>query len=111
MTITREQPTDAHPLPRDCTFTESDWRVLAGYWHPVAFSHEVGSAPVYARLLDVDLVVWRTSQGAMVARNLCLHRGSELTQGRLDGDELVCAYHGWRYGPGSGRSRPGPSRG
>ncbi len=99
MTITRAQPADAHPLPRGCTFTEPDWRVLADYWHPVAFSHEVGSAPAHARLLDMDLVVWRTSQGVMVARNLCLHRGSELTQGRLDGDELVCAYHGWRYGP------------
>jgi phenylpropionate dioxygenase-like ring-hydroxylating dioxygenase large terminal subunit len=99
MTITRGQSMDAHPLPRDCTFPESDWRILADYWHPVAFGHDVGSKPAHARLLDVDLVVYRTSQGVTVARNICLHRGSELTQGRLDGDELVCAYHGWRYGP------------
>jgi phenylpropionate dioxygenase-like ring-hydroxylating dioxygenase large terminal subunit len=86
------------PLPRGCTFNESDWRILADFWHPVAFSHNVGPAPVAARLLDVDLVVYRTSQSLVVARNICLHRGSELTQGRLEGDELVCAYHGWRYG-------------
>ncbi len=86
------------PLPTGCTFSESDWRILADFWHPVAFSHDVGTSPVGARLLDVDLVVYRTSEGVVVARNLCLHRGSQLTLGRLEGDELVCAYHGWRYG-------------
>jgi hypothetical protein len=25
-------------LPRGCTFTESDWRALAPFWYPVAFS-------------------------------------------------------------------------
>lgn len=25
-------------LPRNCTFSESDWHVLAGFWHPVAYS-------------------------------------------------------------------------
>jgi vanillate O-demethylase monooxygenase subunit len=103
MTSTRDHPADeiaaaALKLPTGCTFTESDWRILADYWHPVAFSRDVRDAPVRAKLLDVDLVVYRTSQGVVVARNLCLHRGSELTQGHLEGDELVCAYHGWRYG-------------
>jgi phenylpropionate dioxygenase-like ring-hydroxylating dioxygenase large terminal subunit len=97
-TAPSEQRTEPK-LPTGCTFTESDWRILADYWHPVAFSHDVGSTPIRARLLDVDLIVYRTSQGVMVARNICLHRGSELTQGTLEGDELVCAYHGWRYGP------------
>ena len=99
MTATRDDTAAVQKLPVGCTFSESDWRVLADYWHPVAFSRDVASAPVRARLLDVDLVVYRTSKGVVVARNLCLHRGSELTQGHLEGDELVCAYHGFRYGP------------
>ena len=94
--MTRVAPS---PLPTGCTFTEPDWRILADFWHPVAFSHDVGPAPVGARLLDVDLVIYRTSEGVVVARDLCLHRGSALTLGRLEGDELICAYHGWRYGP------------
>jgi phenylpropionate dioxygenase-like ring-hydroxylating dioxygenase large terminal subunit len=28
-----------------------------------------------------------------------LHRGSQLSMGHMEGDEIVCAYHGWRYGP------------
>jgi phenylpropionate dioxygenase-like ring-hydroxylating dioxygenase large terminal subunit len=112
--MTTTQPTPAEraaalELPRGCTFTESDWRILADYWHPVAFSHDVGTAPVAARLLDVDLVVYRTTAGVVVARDLCLHRGSQLTRGRLEGDEIVCAYHGWRYGP-EGRCTRIPSQ-
>ena len=30
--------------------------------------------------------------------DLCVHRGTALSLGRVQGDELVCAYHGWRYG-------------
>ena len=85
-------------LPADCTFTPGDWTVLSRFWHPVAFSHDVGSDPVQARLLDLNLVVYRTSAGVVVAKDICLHRGARLTLGRLEGDELVCAYHGWRYG-------------
>ena len=29
----------------------------------------------------------------------CPHRGAPLSLGRHEGDELVCAYHGWRFGP------------
>jgi vanillate O-demethylase monooxygenase subunit len=89
----------ARAMPRDCTFSESDWRVLSRCWHPVAYSDEVADGPVRARLLDVDLVVYRTPGGVVVARDICLHRGSMLSLGHLDGGELVCAYHGWRYGP------------
>jgi vanillate O-demethylase monooxygenase subunit len=32
-----------------------------------------------------------------VARDLCLHRGAPLSAGRIEGGELVCAYHGFRY--------------
>lgn len=85
--------------PRGCTFSESDWRILASYWHPVAFSRDVpDDAPVAVRLLDEDLVLYRTSAGIVAAKDLCLHRGTKLSLGTLDGDEIVCPYHGWRYG-------------
>jgi vanillate O-demethylase monooxygenase subunit len=93
-----DQEITAADMPRECTFTPADWQILSRFWHPVAFSHDVGSAPVPARLLDQDLVVYRTSGAVVVARDICLHRGARLTLGQLDGDELVCAYHGWRYG-------------
>lgn len=84
-------------LPRDCTFAEADWRVLANYWHPIARSCDVTDKPVAARLLDQRLVIYRTAHGVTVANDLCLHRGAPLSMGRLEGGELMCAYHGFRY--------------
>jgi vanillate O-demethylase monooxygenase subunit len=86
------------PLPTKCSFAETDWRALAPFWHPVAFAHEVKEKPLAVRLLDEKLVLWRTSDGmARAARDLCLHRGVPLSMGMVEGDELVCKYHGFRY--------------
>jgi phenylpropionate dioxygenase-like ring-hydroxylating dioxygenase large terminal subunit len=58
-------------------------------------------APRGVRLLDREIVVWRTSDGDVhAAVDQCPHRGTRLSIGRVDGDEIVCAYHGWRFGPG-----------
>ena len=48
----------------------------------------------------------------------CPHRGAPLSLGRLEGEELVCAFHGWRFGldgaatciPALGADAPIPSR-
>jgi phenylpropionate dioxygenase-like ring-hydroxylating dioxygenase large terminal subunit len=91
-------PSAMATMPRDCTFTESDWRALSPYWYPVAFSHEVGARPVGVRLLDERVVLYRLSDGKIfAARDLCLHRGVPLSMGHVEGDELVCKYHGLRY--------------
>lgn len=86
------------PLPTKCSFAEADWRTLAPYWHPVAFAHEVKEKPLAVQLLDERLVLWRTSGGMVcAARDLCLHRGVPLSMGLVEGDDLVCKYHGFRY--------------
>lgn len=88
---------------RQSTFSESDWTALASYWYPVAFSHEVSEKPIAVQLLDERLVLYRLANGKVTAaRDLCLHRGVPLSMGLLEGDALVCAYHGFRY-DGEGR--------
>jgi phenylpropionate dioxygenase-like ring-hydroxylating dioxygenase large terminal subunit len=84
-------------LPRDCTFAESDWRALAPFWYPIAFSHEVKDKPFATKLLDERLVAFRVNGKVTVARDLCLHRGAPLSSGRVEGNEIVCGYHGFRY--------------
>ena len=83
--------------PRDSAFKAAEWRALARFWHPVAYSARVRDKPVAARLLDEKLVVFRTSAGITVARDLCLHRGARLSLGEMEGDELVCGFHGFHY--------------
>ncbi len=72
-------------------------------WHPVAFSSDLAGQPVHTDLLGEPLVLWRGPAGDPRAlADLCVHRGTALSLGRVSGDELVCAYHGWRY-RGDGR--------
>jgi len=67
--------------------------------HPVAFSRDLGREPVAATLLDEPLVLWRDTVGeAHAFSDLCIHRGTALSLGSVEGDEIVCPYHGWRYG-------------
>jgi vanillate O-demethylase monooxygenase subunit len=85
-------------LPRDCTFTGSDWQALAPFWYPVAFSREITQKPYAARLLDERVVLYRLSDSSVAAaRDICYHRGVPLSMGHVEGDEIICKYHGLRY--------------
>ena len=69
------------------------------FWHPVAWSHEVTDDPLGVTLLGEPLVVIRRRDGEIaVYVDECPHRGAPLSLGRLVGEELVCAFHGWRFG-------------
>lgn len=83
--------------PIECTFPVDDWHILAGYWYPIAFSTEAKSDPLRVRLLDVDLVVWRTSGKVSVAADYCPHRGTRMSLGQVSGDSFVCKYHGLQF--------------
>jgi nitrite reductase (NADH) small subunit len=41
--------------------------------------------------------------GAMCAvDNVCLHMGGPLGQGYIEGNKVVCPWHGWEYDPKTG---------
>lgn len=90
------------PLPRHCTFAPTDWAVLAAHWHPVAPAATIGDRPLAARLLDQELVLFRSAGGVTAAADLCAHRGAPLSLGRVREGHIVCAYHGYCY-DGAGR--------
>jgi hypothetical protein len=92
--IIEARPQQRVAIPRDCSFHPTDWDVLSKSWFPVARADEVEDRPTKARLLDVDLVVYRTGDVARVARDLCFHRGAALSMGWVEGDLIVCPYHG-----------------
>lgn len=78
------------PLIKDC-------------WYVAALGHEVSRDVISKRLLGIDVALYRTMAGEPVAvRNRCPHRSFPLSKGRLEGDVLVCGYHGMAFHP-SGR--------
>ena len=58
------------------------------------------------QIAEHGLVVFRTASGvAAVLDDSCAHRRMKLSCGRVDGDCIVCPYHGWRFDSlGSGES-------
>jgi phenylpropionate dioxygenase-like ring-hydroxylating dioxygenase large terminal subunit len=72
---------------------------LRSYWHPVAASANVTDQPYAVQLLDESVVLWRANGQIIAFSDLCIHRGVRLSLGWIHGDNLVCTYHGWRYGP------------
>lgn len=72
--------------------------ILREDWHVVARLSELPPESVTpARLLGVDLVVWRTGDHVQVWDDLCLHRGAKLSGGKVVDGCLMCPYHGWTY--------------
>lgn len=84
-------------FPRDCTFSEGDWNILSRHWFPIAVAAQVTDRPVAARLLDVELVIFRSAGQLVVARDLCPHRGMRLSCGWVDQGQIVCPYHGLHF--------------
>ena len=77
--------------------------VLLNDWHVVAYAPELPDGqPRAVKLLDEDIVLWRVGDRVHAWRDLCLHRGTRLSLGSVQGETLVCAYHGWTYN-GEGR--------
>jgi methylxanthine N1-demethylase len=72
---------------------------LRHFWHPVAYGSNVNERPVRATLLDEQLVLVRLGGEVRCFRDLCVHRGTALSLGWIEDEQLRCAYHGWTYGP------------
>lgn len=85
------------PFPRECTFSENDFRILSNFWYPLALVEEIVDKPLKRKLLDVELVIARLDGGIIVAKDLCIHRGAPLSEGWIEENCLVCPYHGYRY--------------
>jgi phenylpropionate dioxygenase-like ring-hydroxylating dioxygenase large terminal subunit len=69
-------------------------------WYVCALSEEVDRTLRDRWLLGVDVLLYRTADGAPVAlQNRCPHRSFPLSRGSLEGDNVVCGYHGLTYGP------------
>lgn len=67
-------------------------------WYVAAFADEVTRTPLARRVLGLPLMLLRRSDGGVtVLEDRCPHRSMPLSRGCVDGDTIVCAYHGARF--------------
>jgi phenylpropionate dioxygenase-like ring-hydroxylating dioxygenase large terminal subunit len=67
-------------------------------WYVAASCDEITASPLGRRLLGRDVVLWRGTSGGVTAfENRCAHRAFPLSHSTVDGDRLVCGYHGCTY--------------
>jgi len=90
-------------------YADQDTPLVRNCWYVAGRSGEIGRELMQRRILGVDVALYRTLAGAPVAvRNRCPHRSFPLAKGRLEGDILVCGYHGMQFDT-SGRCAKMPS--
>ncbi|MBY6262797.1 aromatic ring-hydroxylating dioxygenase subunit alpha [Azospirillum sp. 412522] len=85
----REEPvSDAKPFPMNS-------------WYAAAWGHEIGRALTPRTICGKDIVLYRRTTGEVAAlEDACWHRLLPLSLGRLDGDQVVCGYHGLVFDAG-----------
>ena len=73
-------------------------KILRRFWYPIVPSGQLTDTPFPFRLLGTDIVLFRDRSGSAAALiDRCCHRTARLSQGWLDGGNIVCPYHGWTY--------------
>ena len=69
-------------------------------WYVAAWSDQVTRVPLERWFLDMPVVLYRREDGSPVAvAGRCPHRQFPMAAGTLQGDTLVCGYHGIAFGP------------
>src|SRR5438067_13535640 len=75
---------------------------LLNCWYVAAWDHElIDGRLLSSALLEKPVVLYRGDSGRVVALdNRCCHRGAKLSNGRREGDDIRCMYHGMKFDPG-----------
>jgi 5,5'-dehydrodivanillate O-demethylase len=74
-------------------------RYLRQFWQPVYHSVDLKPGrPVTIRIMSQDFTLYRGESGqAHLLDARCPHRGTQLSSGWIEGDDLRCFYHGWKF--------------
>jgi phenylpropionate dioxygenase-like ring-hydroxylating dioxygenase large terminal subunit len=80
------------------TFTLRDWPLNC--WYAAAYDVELERELMARTIAGRKLVLYRREEGGPVALDdACWHRLLPLSEGRLEGDDVMCGYHGLVYNP------------
>src|SRR5215471_15969556 len=76
-------------------------RYLRRVWQPIYLSRDLAkgkSVPI--RVMSEEFTLYRGESGRpYITVHRCPHRGTQLSTGRVQGEQLSCRYHGWTFDP------------
>lgn len=74
--------------------------LIRNCWYVAGWSHDFGGKPEHRMLLGEPIVLFRKSDGAITAlHDRCVHRLAPLSLGAVEGDDIRCLYHGFKFAP------------
>ncbi|HTJ24841.1 MAG TPA: aromatic ring-hydroxylating dioxygenase subunit alpha [Candidatus Limnocylindria bacterium] len=70
-------------------------------WYVAAWGEEITRTPMRRVILDEPIAFYRRGDGTPAAlADRCVHRAFPLSaSGKLEGDQIVCGYHGFKFQP------------
>lgn len=76
---------------------------------PVAKASEIppGSA-ILVEINNLEIALFRLGDEFYATSNLCIHQGGPLAEGRIDGEQVICPWHHWRFNIKDGTSPLSP---
>ena len=94
--MTEANHSSASPLRSEAA--DANTPFIHNEWYVIAKSVEVSRTPMARTVLGRSIMLYRTEAGLSVAlQNRCCHRSFPLVHGKVDGDTIVCGYHGLRF--------------
>lgn len=77
-------------------------RYLREFWQPVYRAEDLPAGDaVPIQVMSEHFTLYRGETGTPhVTAFRCAHRGTQLSAGWVEGDDIRCRYHGWKYGAG-----------
>ncbi|HEY4134816.1 MAG TPA: Rieske 2Fe-2S domain-containing protein [Alphaproteobacteria bacterium] len=79
-------------------------RFLRRFWQPICLSETVKLGKAHReKIMGEYITLYRGESGKVYAvADRCAHRGTQLSVGWVEGEEIRCFYHGWKFA-GSGQ--------
>ena len=75
-------------------------RVIEGWYWAFRSKDLKKGAVKPLNLMGRELAVYRGENGKVTAMDAhCLHMGAHLAEGKVEGNDLRCFFHAWKYRP------------
>jgi 5,5'-dehydrodivanillate O-demethylase len=85
-------------------------RFMRRFWQPICLSESVKLGKAHReKIMGEYITLYRGESGKVYAvGDRCAHRGTQLSVGWVEGEEIRCFYHGWKFG-GTGQCTEQPA--